>query len=208
MSSTFIIKSFAASLLSLLILASPMRAQGVLAGSGEVAGNIGFNNLTGVDGNKHVEYGFSGAYNLTPKLAVVGEFNDIPQGSLTEIEDGVSATATAYYRLYGGAVRYSFTSGRVAPFIVFGGGYSSVGANATATNANGNSAHASASVSGEYVSVGVGESVYLNQNWGVRPEFRWDEQIYTESGESTTQSDVRGLLSVFFQWGGKQSSKK
>jgi hypothetical protein len=194
-----ILKGLAISLLSLFVLTPSMRAQ-VLASSGEVAGNIGFNNLTGVDGNKHVEYGFSGAYNPTPSLAVVGEFNDLPQGSVSS--GGV--TANGYYRLYGAAVRASFAAAeRVVPFVIAGGGGSSAGASASYQGV-----HASASVGGAYVSIGGGASVYINQNWGVRPEFRWDEQFFSSSGSSSTQSDVRGLFSVFFQFGGKQSSKK
>lgn len=194
-----ILKGLAISLLSLFVLTSPMRAQ-VLAGSGEGAANVGFNNLTGVDGNKHVEYGFSGAYNFSQDLAVVGEFNDLPQGSVTS----GGGTVTGYYRLYGVALRYSLLSSeRVVPFVLVGGGGSSAGAGGSYQGV-----HASASVGGGYFSFGGGASIYLDQHWGVRPEFRWDEQFYSNSGSSTHQSDVRGLLSVFYQWGGKQSSKK
>jgi hypothetical protein len=190
-----ILKGLAISLLSLFVLTSPMRAQ-VLAGSGEVAGNIGFNNLTGVDGKKHIEYGFSGAYNLSQYLAIVGEFNDLPQGSVSS--GGV--TANGYYRLYGAAVRYSLlSSARAVPFIAAGGGGSSVGASASYQGL-----HASATYGGAYVSLGGGVSIYVDQHWGVRPEFRWDEQFYSASGSSTHQSDVRGLLSVFYQFGGKK----
>ena len=43
----------------LLLLSSPVWAQGVVAHSGEVAGTVGFSNLTGVDGDKHVNFGAS-----------------------------------------------------------------------------------------------------------------------------------------------------
>lgn len=178
-----------------LVLSVPAWSQ-VNAGSGEVSANIGFNNLTGIDNNKHVEFGFGAGYNFNKAFALLGEYNYLPQGSITV--SGVNGGA--HYLLYGAAARFSApTSGRFVPFVVFGGG----GAQA-AVKASSSGVSVTASMNGTYVTLGGGASVYLNPNLGMRGEYRWDDQRYSQSGVTTTQSDSRGLISLFYQWGGKK----
>jgi Outer membrane protein beta-barrel domain len=186
-------------LLFVLALFAPAAVQAqVKKFSGDVSANVGFNNLTGIDGKKHPEFGFSGGFNVIKQLAIVGEFNYLPQGSATQSNINVNAN----YQFYGAAVRYSpFPNYRVVPFISYGEGYARVAASASAGSS---SAHAS--LNGSYFGFGGGGSIYITHNLGLRPEFRWDRQTYTQNGNSASQNDVRGMIAVFFQWGGRSDS--
>jgi hypothetical protein len=76
---TFIVLCAAA-----LFLASPNLAQAQIdAHTGDIAGNVGWSNLVGIDGNKHVNFGFSGGYNFTHHSTVIGEYNYFSGGSVS-----------------------------------------------------------------------------------------------------------------------------
>ncbi|MDR3737238.1 MAG: outer membrane beta-barrel protein [Acidobacteriaceae bacterium] len=180
----------------LAALSAPLLAQSITPMSGDAAANIGFNNLTGIDNKKHVEFGFSGGINLNEYVAVLAEYNYLPQGS--ETVSGMSVSGN--YQLFGGAVRVApVKSKRVVPYGVFGFGYARMGAAASFQGVNG-----SASVNGDYVSFGGGASIYCGQNWGLRPEYRWDRQMYKYYGNDYHQNESRGTIALFYQWGGKK----
>jgi len=191
---------FIAALVVLLSLSSPVRAQ-VVARSGEVSGNIGFSNLAGVDGNKHVAFGGAGAYNFSDRGTLGAEYSYQMMGS--ETIGGV--TGTARIQSYGPVVRaYLTKSSRIVPYmVVAGGGLSGT----VVVSAQGISV--SATQNGFYIGFGGGASIYASPNWGIRPEFRYERQQFmstTISGiaiASTGENYYLGTVSVFYQWGGR-----
>ena len=178
----------------LLTLPSHLQAQ-VLAHSGDAGFNAGMNNAgtlqsNGTIGTFAYSYGGSAGYNLSEHTAVLGEFQYIPEGSYS----GVSANN----QLYGGLMRYSFGNGKVAPYVLVGGG----GSRATFATSG-----VSLSVSGGYVGFGGGASIFLGKNWGVRPEFRYNDVFYTGGGTTSSARMYQITGGVFFQFGGEQKSK-
>lgn len=179
-----------------------VRAQGVLPGSGDASFNVGFSNLDGVDNNKHISYGGSAGANLSGRMTVVGEYNYLPMGSLTQ--SGV--TATEKIQQFGGSVRIPLSaSKRAVPYAVVGGGFDRLTATASSSGVS-----VSASQSGGYFGAGGGANLYIGHNWGVRPEVRWERQQFASTSVAGIPvaggglNDVRGTVSFFYQWGGRK----
>jgi hypothetical protein len=198
-----ILKCSIAALVVLLTLSTPLRAQ-VLAGSVDVSGNVGFSNLSGdetVDGNHHVAFGGSGAYNFAEMGAIGFDYSYQMLGS--ETLSGVSVSG--HIQNYGGVYRaYLTKSSRVVPYVlVAGGGLSETEA------ASAGSIKVSVSQNGYYIGFGGGASIYAGPNWGIRPEFRYERQHFsatTVDGVSLAaygQNYALGTISVFYQFGGR-----
>jgi hypothetical protein len=179
-----------------LALSNSAQAQ-ISAGSGDIAGNVGYSNLVGVDGNKHINFGGTLGYNFIPSSTLVFEYSYLPMGSVS----GVNGN----YQLLGVADRWNFGGNeKVVPYVVVGFGYARCGASADL----GGGATVSAAANGYYAGGGAGASFFLGKNWGIRPEFRYDEQAYSLDGTTTTQNAFRVSGSLFFQFGGQSTSKK
>jgi|ERR1039458_2103244 hypothetical protein len=197
-------KSLCASTAFLLVLSSPALAQGIAAGSGEVAGTFGYAHVDGVTSYNHFPFGGSGIYNLNQVAAVGFEYSYTPLGS--ETISGVSASE--HLQTYGGVARFSFSESSVVPYVVVGFGGASEKAVASYQGVS-----ASASQSGYYFGFGGGASFFFGPRWGIRPEFRYNREEFfatTIDGSSLAaagQNDVRGTVSVFYQFGGRQSAK-
>jgi hypothetical protein len=200
------IKSFCVSTLFLLALSTSALAQGIAAGSGELAGNVGFSNLKGADNNRHASFGGSIVYNLAPAAAIGFEYNYLMLGSSNQ--GGVNVSG--HLQLYGPVARFSFApSNRVVPYVLLAAG----GANLSAAASSGN-VTVSASQSGFYFGTGGGASIYLNSNWGIRPEFRYERQQFNATNiqgiavASSGQNYAEGSVALFYQFGGTRSMKK
>ncbi len=198
-------------LLLFVVLPFGALAQGLKSGSIDLSANGGITNLNGVDNKKgHGSFGFAAGYNLTSHLAVVGEYNYIMLGSLSEevLEAGFPAgmlTEKEDVQLYGAAVRFSLINTRfVVPYVVVGGGGNRVEATATFQGQT-----ISASDSGGYVGLGGGASFYLFHGFGVRPEFRYERlQFPATTIEGVVVSgggdnDLRATAALFYQFGGR-----
>jgi len=180
----------------LLALSNSAQAQ-VASGSGELAVNGGWNNNLGTinsDGtvNKNAySFGASAGYNLSENIAVLGEYQYVPEGSY----EGV----TVKTQFYGGTIRYAYGNSKFSPYILVSGG----GVGTTASEQG-----ESVSVNGSYIAFGGGVSIFLGKNWGIRPEFRYNDLFSTSGGTTTTQGVPQITGGLFFQFGGEQSSKK
>ena len=179
----------------LVAFAASSHAQ-VAPHSGDAGFNAGVNNAGSLQSNGTVSstafsYGGSAGYNLSENISVLGEFQYIPEGSF----DKVSANT----QLYGGLMRYSFGRGRVAPYVLVGGGGSrgSLGTSGL-----------SVSVNGGYVGFGGGASVFLGKNWGIRPEFRYNDVFFSAAGTTSSAGMYQATGGVFFQFGGESKSAK
>lgn len=160
---------------------------GITVGSADVAGNAGFSNLPGADGNNHINFGGSAGVNLSPRVTLLGECAYMPMGSL----EGVGFNT----QLFGVATRFNLGGSRHAvPYVLVGFGFDRL---------NGSESGVSVGANGSYAAVGGGASLYLNKNWGIRPEFRWERQEVTFAGLISDTNVVLGSTSVFFQWGGR-----
>jgi len=171
-------------------------AQAVAPHSGDIGFNAGWNNAGSLQSNGTVSttaysYGGSAGYNLSESIAVLGEFQYIPEGSY----DKVSADT----QLYGGLMRYSFGRGRVAPYVLLGGGGSrgSLGTSGL-----------SVSVTGGYIGFGGGASIFLGRNWGLRPEFRYNDVFFSASGTTASARMYQATGGVFVQFGGRSSKSQ
>jgi hypothetical protein len=197
-------KSFCISLVFLLAV-STTHAQGISTGSGEVSGNVGFSNLKGVDNNRHVTFGGSGLVNVSPIAGVGFEYHFAPMGSVTQ--GGVNVNG--HMQQFGPVARFSLTnSSHVVPYVVVAAGGSSLHAGASSGNVS-----IGASQNGFYFGFGGGASIYTGTNWGIRPEFRYVREHFNSTSiqgisvGSFGQNDYQGSVAVFYQFGGKSSSK-
>ena len=199
------LKCTIAALVVLLALSTPLRAQ-VLAGSGDVSGNIGFSNLSGnetVDGNKHVAFGGAVSYNSpTTNWASLGfEYSYQRLGS----ETAFGINDSGHLQSYGGVFHaYLRKSSCVAPYVLVAAG----GLSETAVASTGGMKITSGQ-NGYYIGFGGGTSIYVEPNWGIRPEFRYERQQFsatTIAGSPSAaygQNYILGTVSVFYQFGGK-----
>lgn len=190
-------KSFCASLVVLLAITCPAFAQGIAAHSGEAAGIFGYSHVDGVTSNNHFAFGGSGSYNFSPVVAAGFEYKYTPLGS----ETISGASASAHLQTYGGVARFSFAkASSVVPFVLVGFG----GVNEKAVASSGGIS-ASAGQSGFYFAFGGGATIFAGPNWGIRPEFRYERQQFVTNSQFSSfgQNDVQGLVSVFYQFGGK-----
>jgi hypothetical protein len=202
------LKCSIAALVVLLVLSTTLRAQ-VVAGSSDVAGNVGYSNLTGLDGNKHINFGGSYSYNSAARSTIVVEYSYLPMGSLKASGSGVSISTSGNYQLFGVAERLNIgNSKHVVPYVLIGLGYDRCSASASVSATGLGSASAGAAIGGYYVGFGGGASIYLGNDWGIRPEVRADVQEFSDSGTYVEQNAVRESVSFFYQWGGKQATKK
>lgn len=183
--------------LALALVCSSSASAQVLAHSGDVSAHYGYGygnySTSGVGAtNNHQEFGFSGGANLSPSIAILGEYNYMPMGTYS----GVSFKT----QLFGGGVRVNFgDSGKVVPYaLITAGGNRFTGAESGV----------SVSATGAYAAFGGGASCYLGKNWGIRPEFRYERQFLSFSGITSDTSVVVGSGGIFFQFGGQQKTAK
>jgi Outer membrane protein beta-barrel domain len=179
------------SLIVVLAALPPALHAQFVPGSGEVGGTFGYSNLTGVDGNKHLNFGGTGGFNLTDHIQVFGEFRYSPEGSV----DGVTAKAQGL----GGGVRAHFGSWlRARPFAVIAGGYD---------RASFSDMGISVGAGGTYAGAGGGVSVYLKR-FVIRPEVRYEYLHYgnilntPNSGAALSGPTVVFETAVLYQVGG------
>ncbi len=189
---------FSAALLLAAIAAStfaqsaPVSSGGVTAGSLDLSGNAGYSNLTGADGNNHVNFGGTAGFNLSPYAALLGEYTYMPMGS----RSGVAFNT----QLIGAATRLNIGSSKhVVPYALAAFGFDRL---------NGSESGVSVSANGSYAAFGGGASLYLGRSWGIRPEFRWERQQLTFSTLVSDTNVVLGTGSIFYQWGGRASKRR
>ena len=160
---------------------------GPRAQTGDASFNVGWSELTndGAGGSRTATlYGGSVGYNPTHHLAALGEFQYAHHGTL----DGIPASG----KLYGGLLRYSFLTGRVAPYLLLGGG---------GIRESGGSYGPHLNADGWYAAFGGGASFFLTRHWGVRPEFRYNRESL-QVGTASTGGDLYQVTGgVFFQFG-------
>ncbi len=177
--------------LALVSAGSAGRAQGILPHSKDVAGTIGFNSQSGVDGKMHPSYGVNGSWNLLGNLSAVGEFQYQIFGSTLAVRQTIP--------MLGGGFRYYFlTSPRIAPYVVATGGWASRGTGKVGTALN-------TADGGGYYTAGGGASLYLNESWGIRPEVRFQSELI---GCRNPFKEVQGSMSIFYQFGGSSTPAK
>ena len=172
---------------------------GVAGGSVDLAGNVGWSNLEGADNNYHINYGGSGGYNISPWLTVLGEYQFLPMGSVTDTSSGTAITAHASYDLYGGAARFNFSgSKRFVPYglVAMGGARLKGQAPRKASASRPRSTVTTSALAAEHRSI-------LGRNWGVRPEVRYERQVFSVAGTASSQNAVLTSCGVFFRFGGK-----
>jgi hypothetical protein len=178
-------------LLFFVSLSSAAWAQGVFVDSVDLAGTIGFNSHSGIDNSLHPSFTGSGAYNLWGKLAAFGELGYQSAGSTLATKESIT--------IAGGGVRYYFKQfNRIAPYVVGAGGFNRL--NRTTIGQGVNNAS-----NGGYFGGGGGASLYLNENFGIRPELRYQRELI---GVASSFNEVQGSVSVFFQFGGSAPSSK
>jgi hypothetical protein len=191
-------------------------AQGVLSHSADVALNGGASSVSGIDGNPHPFVGISGSYNVWRSVSAFVEYSFTSGGSLGS---AAGSAATAFTQRGGGGARYYFAPhGHLVPYATVAGGYLRSTVDATGTGDN-------TSVAGGYFGFGLGANLYGGENWGIRPELRYQREFYgtsisgnklspqiglsqAQAGSTANSNVVEGTVSFFFQFGGEASSKK
>jgi hypothetical protein len=165
-------------------------------GKVEVAG-FGGGIALGGGGGTHAIFGGEAGVRVVQHLRLFGEFAVAPLASASLSGGGVSASASDKLYDIGGGVDYSFgSSKRVVPYALLAVG---VGHEVASGSASGGGISASVSISSNSVYLGFGGGVrlYAGNNWGVKPEFRF--QRYTDSGGSSNSGVF--TVGLFYQFG-------
>jgi len=196
----------------LLAFSYPVRAQGVVAGAVDVAGSVGYSNLTGIDNNKHINYGGSVGYNLSRDLTILGEFSYFQAGSVpaSDLLPGATGTVKGNYQQYGGAVRQAIVRSKtVVPYLTASYGYARLTTYALVEPYYDDfTGVTSATNNGDYFGFGGGASIYLGKGFGLRPEFLFEPLKLPIPGMLIGQNLAVITGSVFYQFGGKRGTKK
>ncbi len=192
----------------LLFLSNPVQAQGILGHSADLAGNIGFSNLTGVDNNKHINFGGSFGFNPSSRATILAEYSYLPMGSVSASSGGTSASVNGDYQQFGAAGHFNLGSAKtVVPYALVAFGYARCTAGLTVSVSGSGSASGSGSLNGDYIGFGGGASIFFGKGFGLRPEFRYERQDFYVSGQSLSQNVALGTTSLFYQFGGKGKKK-
>jgi hypothetical protein len=166
----------------------------------EVAGYGG--GITVTDGGVNPLVGGSAGVRVYDHLRVFGDFNFSPLSSLAnsvqrEIgQPGISAKARLYN--YSGGVNYSFGSekSRVVPYVM-----ALVGATHFTAGATGMAGKTPITVSMSQnmllAGAGGGVRLYAGNNWGVKPEFRYQRYGNSEGSDHSMVFSV----GLFYQFG-------
>jgi hypothetical protein len=178
---------------AMLTVSMPALAQSSKPRSGEVAGVFGWSSLKGADEKAHVLFGASAGVNLSDRAQVFGEYSYSPMGSIS----GASLKAEAIC----GGIRIGRVRGGSGAFLVGAGGLFRGSTSVSSI---------SISQSGGYYGFGGGATIFLGQNWGVRPEARL-EYVYMPAvkmsgvtvNEATIDRPFSLRVSFFVQFGGK-----
>jgi opacity protein-like surface antigen len=173
------------------LLAATAGAQVVANHSSEFAATMGFTSEGGIDGNTHPFYGIAGSYVARPNLAAVGEYMFQTMGTTLATKEKI--------QLMGAGARYYFrTSPRLAPYAEVIGGYARLSLNGVGTGTG-------SATNSAYFGVGGGASFYLTENWGIRPELRYERELLTTSNNGFNACE--GTISVFYQFGSGAAKK-
>ena len=172
------------------------RAQ-VMGHSGDIAGYAGYLYVSDQNhdistSDNHGIYGFNGGYNVSPYVAIIGEYGFAPLYS----QSGDSV----HGQLYGGGARFNFNpNSRVVGYGVF-----TVGGDKFSLSGGGTSE----SINGYYFGFGGGASCYVGKNWGIRPEFKYLRPEGSSGGVSQSFNSFAMTGGVFVQFGGTAKKKK
>ena len=183
-------KMSAVSLVFFMAFSYAARAQ-VINRSLEANATMSFNSQSGIDSNRHTSFGASGAYDRFGKVALLGEFVYQPMGSTFAERDSMEMVGA-------GARYYLRQSTKICPYVVGIGGYSHYKQNVIGAGKN------TGTHSG-YFAAGGGASLYASENIGIRPELRYERDMFTSSALSF--NSVRGSISVFYVFGGSSAKK-
>jgi len=165
-------------------------------GKGEVAGFGGGIAMTGGAGT-HALVGGSAGVRIVTHLRLFGEFTYSQLGSYSASEEGVSASVKDKLYGFGGGVDYSFgSSKRLVPYFVaaVGAGHESLGVSASAGGAT--ASENLATSNSVYLGVGGGVRFYAGDNWGIKPEVRYQRYSGSNGGSSAVFT-----VGIFYQFG-------
>lgn len=159
-----------------MVLASTCTFAETERAPGEVSGYVGIDAI-GQQGGSHPVVG--GTVGFGNRVHVFGDFNYVPLSS----ERG---SGTPRVVDFGGGMHFTFPTrnAKVAPYFLVGGGagqFSAFGDSETHV----------------YFAFGGGLRYYVGENWGVRPEFRYQRYQAVEGGLNTA---IIGI-GVFYRFG-------
>jgi opacity protein-like surface antigen len=162
----------------------------------EVSGYGGGASLSDGGGTHGIAGGTAGV-NVSEKLHVFADVNYVPLGKSSFAYGGSGVSSSAKLINFGGGVSSAFMSqgSKVSPYVlgVFGVGRASAKVSVTVA---GQSTSEGASDTNPYLGGGVGLRYMVGENWGVRPEVRY--QRYLTDGGGHVLMFTAG---VFFQFG-------
>jgi hypothetical protein len=166
-------------------------------GKGEIAGFGGVTKISGGVGT-HAVVGGSAGLRVADHVRVFGEFSMVPLASESLSESGVTAHGTDRLYHFGGGMEVGFgSSKRVVPYVLVAGGVGHEVVSATAVG-GGASATVNLTSNSAYLAGGGGVRIYAGDNWGIKPEFRY--QHYTSTGGGTSYAGVF-TFGLFYQFG-------
>jgi hypothetical protein len=129
-------------------------------------------------------------------------YSTLASSSFSTSASGVTVTGNASVKLanFGGGAHYSFRSSeaKVRPYITGELGVGHFYGTGSGTGSSGNSANVSIGVTNAlYSGVGGGVRLYVGQNWGFKPEVRYQRYQSSLIGSNTVQYSV----GLFYQFG-------
>ena len=147
------------------------------SGSQDVSFNVGIDDLSGIDGNKHVSLGGSWSYQYFKRAAFIADYTWLPLGSQNQYVSNVQVySQSEHAQLFDGGLRYDilhFGSNNSNTFYGLAAvGYDSDTYSVSSQN-SGYTYSAKASSSDTFLSVGAGATFPMGDRWGFRPEARY-----------------------------------
>ncbi|HXB61291.1 MAG TPA: outer membrane beta-barrel protein [Acidobacteriaceae bacterium] len=160
---------------------------GVKARSVDASVDAGVNNVGIIQDKAHDEFGFSGGYSFIKQLTLSGEFSYLPlSAGNANLDIGLYGVNLRYFPL-----AHPFDTTRIVPYMIVGEGYAHYGSTGGSLN-------------GSYFGLGAGTSFYITDNFGIRPEYRWEDLQYNASYQNFYSNASHFTIAAFYQWGGRE----
>jgi hypothetical protein len=183
------------------------------SGSMEISSVFGRSGVQGIDTHRHFNYGAEYGYRFNSRWTLLGEYTYMPLGSLQGPGILGSFDEKENLQILGSGLRYNINEfhrilpKNVVPYIFAGGGYVHHYQKYSFTAIGGGTSTSIDKSNGDNVDAGLGASIFLKKNFGIRPEIRWDHKTLFEPASQVGLNYYDGSVGIFYQFRGNGKKK-
>jgi|GEM_PF-3730126 len=172
--------------------------KGYTVGSWDISGGAGGTLRSGANNSNYPNFNFAVGTNLNDLISVYGEYGYTILGTEEQGSGTSSNSVKTGIQNFGVITHFNLEkkkAKRAMPYATLGFGFSHF---ALSTYSDTHTLQ-SKNADGTHTSLGFGESIYLGNNWGIRPEVRAEATQFFNSNEAVGWN-ARETISLFYQF--------